>query len=102
MRVTTALPEEVHGFRYVKNHHYIELEDKAGNRVRLNASAILIGVCDACKEKCVALTNMGDMRCTHCGGEVKWAWHRPQLAFIPEKASSFLAFDTDKATESKG
>ena len=100
MKVSTDLPVEIHRFVYVKNHHFIELEDKEGNRTKLNASGILIGDCQSCKEKCIALTNNGNMACTHCGGPVKWAWNKPQLAFIPESESTFLGWNVKEPGKS--
>lgn len=92
MIVTTNLPAEVKGFHFVKNHHFVELEDHAGNKIKLNADAILLGQCTACQERVVALSNNGAMMCTHCGGNVKWSWSRPQLAFIPEEESKFMGW----------
>ncbi len=89
MKIETHLPSDVRSISYVKNHHYIKIEDSAGNTTQLNASAILIGDCESCQEKCLAFNRIGNMRCTHCGGYVKWAWSRPQLSFIPEKESDF-------------
>jgi len=96
VKITTNLPDDVHGIVYVKNTHFIELEDDKGNRTKLNASGLLIGQCQECKERVVALTNQGKMTCTHCGSAVKWAWTRPQLAFVPEHESKFLGWDADK------
>lgn len=92
MKISADLPSFAHSFRYVKNHHWIEIEDKDGNKTKLNATGILVGACADCKERCVALTNQGNMTCTHCGGSVAWAWSRPQLAFVPEKESTFLGW----------
>lgn len=91
-----ALPPGIKGVRYVKNHHFIELEDDKGNKTKLNASALLVGSCTDCKETCFAATNSGNMTCTHCGGPVKWAWSRPQLSFIPEHESQFMGIDSNK------
>jgi hypothetical protein len=89
MKVITCLPAKIKAFSYVKNHHYVALEDVHGNKTKLNATGILVGDCVECKEKCLALSHQGNMNCTHCGGVVKWAWHKPQLAFIPENESMF-------------
>lgn len=96
MKVVTDLPPQIKAFSYVKNHHFVALEDTDGNKTKLNASGVLIGDCVECKEKCIALTNTGNMTCTHCGGAVKWAWNKPQLAFIPEHESMFMGFAAKK------
>jgi hypothetical protein len=93
---TAALPPGIKAVRYVKNHHFIELEDDKGNKTKLNASALLVGSCTSCKETCFAASNQGSMTCTHCGGAVKWAWSRPQLSFIPEHESEFMGVDIHK------
>jgi len=94
VKIVTSLPASVKGFHFVKNHHFVELEDSEGNKIKLNAAEILVGTCTGCTQQCVALVNSGAMMCTHCGGNVKWAWSRPQLAFIPEHESQFMGWAT--------
>lgn len=77
-------------------NHYVELTDDKGNAIRLTASGVLLGKCAECIEIVVALSNIGMMRCTHCGGAVKWQWAKPQLAFLPEEESKFLGWDRGK------
>lgn len=89
-KITARLPPNIKKFSWTRNHHFLELEDEKGNRTKLNASGVLIGSCLSCKERCLALTNQGNMSCTHCGGAVKWAWTKLQLAFIPEHESKFM------------
>jgi hypothetical protein len=96
MKVVTSLPDFVHGFRYVKNHHFIELTDNDGNKVTLNAGGIMLGDCKECKAKVAAFENRERMICTHCGGQVTWQWTRPQLAFVPEKESDFKSVPVKK------
>lgn len=96
VKLTVVLPPSVKGVTYVKNHHYIELEDTAGNKIKLNASGILVGKCDECKTTVFALHNSGLMACTHCSGAVKWAWAKPQLAFVAEHESEFMGMDAGK------
>ncbi len=91
MKISINLPDEVKGVTYVKNHHWVELEDIHGNKTKLTASALLMGHCKACKEVNIALAKMGNMQCTYCGSGVDWLWTRPQLAFIPQKESDFIA-----------
>jgi hypothetical protein len=93
VKISASLPNEVKSISYFKNHLGIILEDHEGNTTKLNATGVLIGKCGACEAMCVALSSMGDMKCTHCGGAVKWAWHKPQIAFLPESASGFLGAD---------
>ncbi len=95
-RVTASLPECVRSFAWIRNHHYVVLEDQEGNTTKLDATALLLGTCVECEEKVVALTNSGAMMCTHCGGCVKWAWSKPQLAFIPEHESKFMGWAEHK------
>lgn len=99
--VRASLPKGIRSFTWVRNHHYVELEDANGNRVKLNADAVLIGECEACKERCIALSNTGAMMCTHCGGCVRWAWSKPQLAFIPEQESKFMGWAVHKNPKGK-
>ncbi len=77
----------------MKNHHFIELEDSKGNKVKLNASGLLVGNCTECEMQVFAISNSGHMACTHCGGAVKWAWSKPQLSFIAEHESEFMGMD---------
>lgn len=90
MKHNVNLPDEVKRFTYVKNHHWIELEDTQGNVTKLTPTALMMGKCKVCTEVNIALYRMGEMRCTYCGSEVEWAWSRPQLAFVPEKESDFM------------
>ena len=95
-RISTHLPATVRSFTWVRNHHYVELEDVDGERTRLDATTILLGDCTVCKERVVALTNNGEMTCTHCRGAVKWRYARPQVAFIAEHESRFMGIDAPK------
>lgn len=93
--VRASLPSHVRTFSWTRNHHYVELEDVDGNRTRLEASGIIIGKCTGCHARVAVFTHSGAMICPHCTGRVKWAWHRPQLAFVPEHRSTFMGVDTD-------
>lgn len=94
--VKTFMPPSVRAVKWVRNHHFIELEDEHGNATKLLAGGVLLGECAACQAACIALQNNGKMRCTHCGGAVKWQWAKPQLAFIPEHESQFFGWDRGK------
>jgi hypothetical protein len=87
------LPPTVRAFTWVRNHHFIELEDEHGNKSKMLAGGILAGECIECKAAVLALQHSGAMRCTHCSGAVKWQWSKPQLAFIPEHESEFFGVD---------
>lgn len=87
------MPASIRKFSWTRNHHFIELEDEQGNTVKMLAGGILAGECTECKAAVIALQHSGSMRCTHCGGAVKWAWSKPQLAFIPEHESEFFGVD---------
>lgn len=69
--------------------HWIKWEDDTGAENTLTASGVLMGKCTACDEVNIALTHQGFMQCTYCGAKVKWAWMRPKLAFLPQKASDY-------------
>lgn len=101
VKLTAVLPPNVKGLRYVKNHHFIELEDSKGNKIKLNASGILVGLCADCNTTVFALHNAGLMACTHCSGRVKWAWSKPQLSFIAEHESEFMGMDKGENSRKK-
>lgn len=91
MKIRTNLPPEVHGFRYVVNSHFIELEDDKGNTIRLKAKSMLKGTCQLCGGSVLVESRIGSMRCPHCGGEVEWVWGKAQLSFVPEAESDFVS-----------
>lgn len=101
MIVTVNVPTAVKGFRFLKNHHFVELQDADGNKIVLDADTILLGDCTACQAKVAAFTNAGTMTCTHCGGAVKWRYVRPQLAFIAEHESKFMGWDAEPSETKK-
>ncbi len=92
--VTAKVPTSVRSFKWVRNHHYVEVEDEDGNKTKLHAGGMLRGVCTKCAEINYAATNQGAMVCTHCLAPVKWQWTKPQIAFIPEHEAQFFGFDT--------
>lgn len=105
MKVTADLPHEWKGFNYVKNHHFIQIEDQHGHSTKLNATGVLVGTCQeaGCGQENLALHMMDEMACTYCRSKnVKWKWHRPQLAFIPEQESEFVAWQKPNDTPSGG
>lgn len=88
-RVTHRLPSSVKEFTWRRNHHWIELEDEDGNRVRLEAISLIKGQCTACKLTVYAMSRYGRMVCPHCASRVAWVWGRGQLAFVPEGETEF-------------
>jgi hypothetical protein len=93
MKVSAFLPSQIRGFRYVTNHHYVELEDKEGNVVKLPAKTLLKVACD--RSPCgfsffveSETTFNLPVQC-HCGGKLVHAWGSGQLAFVPEGESRF-------------
>lgn len=91
MKIQTHLPDDIHAFRYVKNSHYIELEDSNKNVIKLVAKSMVKGVCTKCNETIWAETRSGLMRCPHCVSNVKWVWGKAQLVFVPEEESEFTS-----------
>lgn len=105
MKIETHLPAEIVGFEYRKNHHWLKLKNDKGQEIKLNATGVLVGQCTVCDAMVLAFSNMGNMVCTHCQSPVKWQWTKPQLSFVPETESDFIAMMTvhnetiQKATE---
>jgi hypothetical protein len=92
MIVRTSLPSSIRSFKYVKNHHYIELEDEHGNKIRLIAMSLLKGTCTHCNNDVYVKTRIGAMTCPHClVASVNWVWGDAQLSFVPEKESAFVS-----------
>lgn len=93
-------PEGVRSFAWHRNHHFVELEDRDGNRTKLDAGGVIIGICDMCQARLIAFSHSGAMACTHClSTNVKWAWMKPQLAFIPEQESQFMGWAAAHGTD---
>jgi hypothetical protein len=84
-----CLPEGWKVRNYVKNHHYIELEDDEGNTYRVMATDLIRGVCIGCKMSFYVEARYGEMCCPHCRGGVNWVWGDAKLAFVPEVGSQF-------------
>ena len=101
VKFTYNMPDEVKWVRYEPNTHFVELEDKQGNRTKMPATAILKCVCLAahCREIFFVSSNMGALRCPICGGETAKIWGKMQVSFIPEDESDFqtgMTEDIDK------
>lgn len=97
--VTVSVPDTVRSSKWVRNHHYVELEDERGATIKLHAGGVLRGVCVDCKEVAFVMTEQGAMVCPHCTGKMKWAWNKLQLAFLPEEESRFRGFDAEGLTK---
>lgn len=92
--VSANLPPNIRAFTWVRNHHYVKLEDEQGNEVKLHAGGLLRGVCVSASQHVVfAATHEGAMICPHCLSAVKWQWTKPQIAFVPEHEATFMGFD---------
>lgn len=91
MKIQTKLPKQVHAMCYVKNSHFIELEDDDGNKTKVNATGVVRYDCTACKYTFLAFENNGEISCPLCQakGAAKPKWYVPQLSFVPEKKSDF-------------
>lgn len=89
MRISTNLPAAIHSLMYVKNSHWIELEDHDGRRTRLFDNALMRYTCRACAFLCLCPSNAGPLRCPLCGQTLDQEWQRVQVCFVPEDESDF-------------
>ena len=103
MRVTYKLPPGIKGFKYVPNHHYVELEDTAGNIVHMPATGLLRCECTKCAAVFMVFYNSGSdespMSCPHCRGPAKARWGKLQIAFVPEDETAFMSPEAAKADD---
>lgn len=84
---STNLPAnpDVKGVRYVKNHHYVEVELDDGTKHRCMAKARMRCRCPACEAVFEVESNLGIMCCPHCGAHpVEEQWGESQLCFLPD------------------
>lgn len=105
MKLQTNLPPRVHALAYVKNSHFLEIEDDDGNRTKVSATGIVKYECTGCKFKFFVLTNHGEISCPLCrqNGAAKPQWMTPQLSFVPEKQSDFKGgFDFEVSDDERG
>ncbi len=91
--VSASLPSTVRSFTWVRNHHYVQLEDEKGNTIKLHAGGVLRGECTECKAISFCTRHEGAMVCPHCLGKMSWEWSKIQLAFLPEHEAQFMGFD---------
>ena len=92
MRFEVNLHEDVRGCEYVKNHHYIKLTDKNGNKLILNPISMVKYTCVACNHIFFAEFNSGGASCPFCIGETEAQWGSMQLCFVPEDESEFIYY----------
>ena len=95
MKISVNLPN-VNSFKYVENHHYLELEDKNGNSTKMLPRHFCKYVCEKCKIEFFMCSNYGKIRCPCCGDfTVASAWGSLQIGFMPEQESEFDGLTTD-------
>jgi len=98
IRIRTHLPKTV-GFKYKPNHHFVELEDSEGNVAHLPAHGVMAHGCGDCNMQWLTMTNMCSF-CPSCGSSnVVRRWGALQVAFVPEKESSFIAPISNEAKD---
>ena len=90
MLIETNLPEQIHGFQYVKNSHYIRLTDDKKREIKLYAKKILRGECPQCKLALYSDGELAGMKCPRCQTPMRWVWGKEQLSFIPDEESEFM------------
>ena len=91
-KIRTHLPEDIHGVRYVKNTHFLEIEDDKERVWRGGATGVVKYVCKVCKGFLYSPSNYGRIPCNlpGCGQSMMDPqWHKPQLSFVPEEVSDF-------------
>lgn len=93
MKIQTNLPESVHSLQYVKNHHWIELEDTQGRKIRLHDNGLVRYECPGCKFFCLTASNSGKLGCPVCRTVMVQQWQRMQVCFVPEQESDFQIAD---------
>lgn len=94
MKIRTHLPRWL-GFKYMPNHHYVELEDSDGNKAHLPAHGIMHHDCNACRAKWWTESNVCSF-CPSCGSQdVSKKWGRLQVAFMPEAETDFASMPLD-------
>ena len=95
--ITTDIPGEVKSFHYVRNHHYLKLQDREGNEALLLEYGVIMYSCEACGFRWWSEENRAAVCPCCCCEEIKQQWVSPQVALLPEKESGFqLIKDKDK------
>ncbi len=98
LKITTHLPNEIHSITYVKNSHWIELEDHDGVKHKMHDNGMVRYECSDpdCGFACLTFTSHGEILCPLCSGPLVPVWHRMQVCFVPEKESAFAMPQTRK------
>ena len=84
MKIETDLPDDVKGFEYFVNSHYLKITKFSGDTIKLVPASLLRGECEECHNVCYVESNYGEMACPHCRGKVDWIWSETKMAFVPE------------------
>jgi DNA-directed RNA polymerase subunit RPC12/RpoP len=97
MKIRANLPDDIHGFRYVTNSHFVEVEDENGNTAHLLPTGIVKYKCEGCDTEFFMGSNHGVVKCPVCGlQKAKPCWGKVQLSFVPEKESDFKSTIANK------
>ena len=92
MRITTNLPPEIHSIKYVKNSHWIELEDNDGRVHRVHDNGMVRYECKNkdCGFAMMTWQNRGSLLCPACQtARLEPVWQRLQVCFVPQKETDF-------------
>lgn len=93
MKIETSLPDEINAFQYVKNSHYIKMQDNEKREIKLCAKQVMRGECPKCRYSYYTEMPPQDEHCPRCLTAMTWAWGRAQISFIPEDESDFMKND---------
>jgi len=87
--LTSNIPGTVKVFRYVKNSHYLSLQDHEGNETTLLEHGVIAYTCGACGLRWWTESNTSTI-CPSCAcSDISQVWVKPQVALIPELESGF-------------
>lgn len=98
MKIATNLPNSIHGITYVKNSHWIELEDTNGTRHRMHDNSLVRYECgSSCGFFMLAPSHVGNFTCPACkAGPMRHQWQRMQVCFVPERETDFYMPQADE------
>lgn len=99
-KINAMLPAETHGVGYTENSHFIELTDRNGRKIKVDATGVVRYHCYGCQAIFLLLTNHGPLTCPVClEKKIEPRWLKPQLAFVPEEESDFRGGFPHEKTE---
>lgn len=101
MKIATHLPDEIHSFTYVKNSHWIELEDDNGHKSKLLDNALMRYSCPGCQFMCLTPSNSGPIDCPVCRSSMRQEWNRVQTCFVPEAETFFHMPQREEAEDNE-